>query len=77
MHSNGKCSNFIKINVENKVIVKKRNARERCRVRAVNEAFNKLRMLLPSLSLRQKRVSKLKTIKKAIQYISELNYVLK
>lgn len=57
-------------------LVEKRNARERNRVRAVNEAFVKLRRMIPTLAARQKRVSKVKTLQKAVQYIQELVYVL-
>ena len=53
-------------------LVVKRNARERCRVRAVNEAYARLRVIVPSLAGRNKRVSKVKTLQRAIQYIKEL-----
>lgn len=56
--------------------LEKRNARERGRVRAVNSAFSKLRLVVPSITNRSKRVSKLKTLQKAIQYIMELKYLL-
>ncbi|XP_035774390.1 uncharacterized protein LOC118457168 [Anopheles albimanus] len=53
---------------------KRRNARERFRVRAVNEAFGRLRQLIPSTSSgrARKRVSKRQTLKRAAEYIREL-----
>ncbi|KAI5702593.1 hypothetical protein M8J75_001840 [Diaphorina citri] len=56
----------------------KRNARERRRVQAVNEAFCKLRRLVPLMRTkdRSKRVSKLKTLASAIEYIAVLSDVL-
>uniref|UniRef100_A0A336MGL8 CSON015137 protein n=1 Tax=Culicoides sonorensis TaxID=179676 RepID=A0A336MGL8_CULSO len=60
----------------NPVIVEKRNARERKRVKAVNEAFAKLRQMVPSVACQGKRVSKVKTLKKAVEYISELKRAL-
>uniref|UniRef100_A0A1B0CK60 BHLH domain-containing protein n=1 Tax=Lutzomyia longipalpis TaxID=7200 RepID=A0A1B0CK60_LUTLO len=50
-------------------MVQIRNARERSRVRAVNEAYEKLRKVVPAISNRRKRVSKVKTLRKAAQYI--------
>ncbi|GAB0089215.1 Helix-loop-helix DNA-binding domain superfamily [Sergentomyia squamirostris] len=50
-------------------MVEIRNARERSRVRAVNEAYEKLRKMVPAISNRRKRVSKVKTLQKAAQYI--------
>ncbi|XP_039295138.1 achaete-scute homolog 1b-like [Nilaparvata lugens] len=55
--------------------VAKRNARERRRVEAVNYAFTRLRRLIP-LETRGKRVSKVKTLQKAIEYIAELQHLL-
>ncbi|XP_063702043.1 protein atonal-like [Culicoides brevitarsis] len=57
-------------------IIEKRNARERKRVKAVNEAFAKLRQMIPSVANRNKRVSKVKTLQKALQYISQLRRTL-
>ncbi|XP_008481959.1 protein atonal homolog 7-B-like [Diaphorina citri] len=56
----------------------KRNARERRRVQAVNEAFCKLRRLVPLMRTkdRSKRVSKLKTLASAIEYIAVLSDIL-
>lgn len=54
-------------------VIEKRNARERNRVRAVNEAFCRLRKNIPGLSTRSKRVSKVKIIQRAIQYIRTLS----
>lgn len=56
--------------------MEKRNARERSRVRAVNEAFTKLRQMVPTLSQRNKRVSKVRILKKASAYIHELRQTL-
>lgn len=56
--------------------IEKRNARERYRVQAVNDAFRRLRCLIPSIAARRKRVSKVKTLKKAVQYIMQLQTIL-
>lgn len=61
---------------ESTISVEKRNARERYRVRAVNEAFVRLRLAIPSIAVRSKRVSKVKTLQKALQYIMELEFML-
>lgn len=61
---------------ESTISVEKRNARERFRVRAVNEAFVRLRRAIPSIAVRTKRVSKVKTLQKALQYIMELEFLL-
>lgn len=50
-------------------IVEKRNARERRRVEAVNAAFLKLRRAVPLDNKRGKRVSKVKILQRAIDYI--------
>jgi len=52
-------------------LVARRNARERRRVQAVNTAFAKLRKCVP-VENRSKRLSKVKTLQKAIEYISTL-----
>lgn len=57
-------------------ILAKRNARERGRVRAVNNAFSRLRLVVPAIAHRNKRVSKVKTLQKAIQYIMDLENLL-
>lgn len=57
-------------------MLEKRNARERGRVRAVNSAFARLRLVVPSIAHRNKRVSKVKTLQKAIKYIMDLEYLL-
>ncbi len=56
--------------------IEKRNERERYRVQAVNEAFCRLRRLIPAIAARRKRVSKVKTLKKAVQYIIQLQMIL-
>ena len=50
-------------------LVAKRNARERRRVEAVNAAFLKLRRAIPVDNKRGKRVSKVKILTRAIDYI--------
>uniref|UniRef100_T1JCI1 BHLH domain-containing protein n=1 Tax=Strigamia maritima TaxID=126957 RepID=T1JCI1_STRMM len=52
-------------------LVARRNARERRRVQAVNSAFAKLRKCVP-VENRNKRLSKVKTLQKAIEYISHM-----
>ena len=55
------------------ISVERRNARERNRVRAVNSAFTRLRLAIPSIAARNKRVSKVKILERAIRYIQELS----
>ena len=50
-------------------LVEKRNARERRRVEAVNTAFLRLRRAVPQDNKRGKRVSKVKILSRAIDYI--------
>ncbi len=57
-------------------VVERRNARERKRVEGVNSAFTKLRALIPYKN-RHKRLSKVKTLNIAIDYIRSLEQVLK
>ncbi|XP_065347045.1 achaete-scute complex protein T3-like [Cloeon dipterum] len=59
-------------------MVARRNARERRRVQAVNSAFYNLRMAVPgdSNASRGKRVSKVKTLQRAIDYIYVLQDLL-
>lgn len=52
-------------------LVARRNARERRRVQAVNNAFLKLRRHVP-FENKQKRLSKVKTLRSAIEYITHL-----
>lgn len=52
-------------------VVEKRNARERRRVEAVNSAFVRLRRMVPHEN-RRKRISKVKTLRIAIDYIHYL-----
>lgn len=56
-------------------LVARRNARERRRVQAVNSAFARLRRCVP-VENRSKRLSKVKTLHKAIEYISNLQQML-
>uniref|UniRef100_A0A7E4W889 BHLH domain-containing protein n=2 Tax=Panagrellus redivivus TaxID=6233 RepID=A0A7E4W889_PANRE len=56
--------------------VEKRNARERTRVHTVNQAFNHLKNHLPNLRANTKRVSKLKILRTAIEYMNALRNML-
>ncbi|XP_037273283.2 uncharacterized protein LOC119165202 [Rhipicephalus microplus] len=56
-------------------LVARRNARERRRVQAVNSAFCRLRKCVP-IENRAKRLSKVKTLHKAIEYIYALQDLL-
>lgn len=56
-------------------MVAKRNARERKRVQAVNMAFVQLRKCVP-VENRNKRLSKVKTLHRAIEYIRGLTELL-
>ena len=55
--------------------IRKRNERERERVRCVNEGYARLRQHLP-LDKRDKRISKVETLRAAISYIHHLQTVL-
>ncbi|NXU41889.1 ASCL3 protein, partial [Drymodes brunneopygia] len=55
--------------------IRRRNERERQRVRCVNEGYAKLRLHLPKEYL-QKRLSKVETLRAAIKYIRHLQSVL-
>ncbi|XP_045480097.1 achaete-scute homolog 1a-like [Harmonia axyridis] len=57
-------------------LVAKRNLRERNRVQAVNGAFNRLRKAVPFQHARGKRISKVKTLQNAINYIRGLEQLL-
>lgn len=56
--------------------IEKRNFRERNRVKAINSAFEELRLATPSISKRSKRTSKVNILIKAIQYIRDLEFLL-
>lgn len=56
-------------------LVAKRNARERSRVQAVNSAFTRLRKHVP-FEPRHKRLSKVKTLRVAIEYIQHLQQLI-
>ncbi|VDO21924.1 unnamed protein product [Brugia timori] len=58
-------------------MVAKRNARERTRVHAVNQAFVALKFHLPAIRSNAKRVSKLKILRAAINYIAALTDLLR
>ncbi|KAM4618099.1 achaete-scute homolog 3 [Discoglossus pictus] len=55
--------------------IRKRNERERQRVKCVNEGYNKLRRHLPQEYL-EKRLSKVQTLRAAIKYINHLQDIL-
>ena len=58
--------------------VQKRNERERARVKNVNEGFDRLRKHLPlTKKEKEKRLSKVETLRLAIRYIRQLNCLLK
>ena len=57
-------------------LVQRRNARERRRVQAVNNAFVRLRRHIPHEN-KNKRLSKVKTLRIAIDYISQLQQMIK
>ncbi|CAG2116620.1 unnamed protein product [Medioppia subpectinata] len=57
-------------------LVARRNARERRRVQAVNSAFVRLRKCVP-VENRNKRLSKVKTLHRAIEYIAGLQDLLR
>ena len=73
MHKNKKKSAYKHVPHSEKppALVAKRNARERRRVQAVNGAFSKLRRHIPYEN-KNKRLSKVKTLKIAIDYIHHL-----
>ncbi|XP_054159611.1 transcription factor 15-like [Oppia nitens] len=57
--------------------IRRRNERERARVRSVNDGFERLRQHLPlSPTLKDKRLSKVETLRFAITYINHLQSVL-
>lgn len=56
-------------------LVAKRNARERKRVQAVNSAFSRLRKHVP-FEPRHRRLSKVKTLRLAIEYIQHLQELI-
>ncbi|XP_061177324.1 achaete-scute complex protein T3-like [Saccostrea echinata] len=56
-------------------LVARRNARERRRVEAVNEAFQRLRKRVTG-EVKQKRLSKVRTLRVAIDYINKLQRMI-
>ena len=56
--------------------IRKRNERERERVRCVNDGYVKLRNHLPSQESKEKRISKVETLRGAIKYIRHLQTLL-
>ena len=62
---------------ESKVFVRRRNERERARVRSVNDGFERLRAHLPpECDPKDRRLSKVETLRFAIQYIHYLQSLL-
>jgi helix-loop-helix protein 6 len=63
--------------LDHKTFVRRRNERERTRVRNVNEGFERLRQHLPlSQDVKEKRFSKVETLRVAINYIKHLQKLL-
>ena len=56
-------------------VVARRNARERKRVKLVNDGFMRLRKHVPT-DPKNKKLSKVKTLRSAIEYIRHLQHVL-
>ncbi|ELU00957.1 hypothetical protein CAPTEDRAFT_80686, partial [Capitella teleta] len=56
-------------------MVARRNARERRRVQAVNSAFVRLRRHIPNEN-KKKRLSKVKTLRTAIEYIEGMQSLI-
>lgn len=73
-------SNKVTINNAAPDIIKKRrlaaNARERRRMNSLNDAFDKLRQVVPSLG-NDRKLSKFETLQMAQTYISALNELLR
>nr|XP_027198691.1 helix-loop-helix protein 6-like [Dermatophagoides pteronyssinus] len=62
---------------DSSTFIKRRNERERTRVRNVNDGFERLRNHLPLLpNQREKRLSKVETLRLAISYIKHLQNLL-
>lgn len=62
---------------DSKTFVRRRNERERARVRSVNEGFERLRAHLPfEVESKHRRLSKVETLQCAIQYIQHLKSIL-
>lgn len=63
--------------LDSSTFIRRRNERERTRVRNVNDGFEKLRNHLPMISnQREKRLSKVETLRLAISYIKQLQELL-
>ncbi|XP_061468756.1 achaete-scute homolog 3 [Rhineura floridana] len=72
----GPCGNFGRCQYScSPAFIRKRNERERQRVKCVNEGYAKLRHHLPAEYL-EKRLSKVETLRAAIKYIQYLQSVL-
>ncbi|CAL1540726.1 unnamed protein product [Lymnaea stagnalis] len=56
--------------------IRRRNERERERVRCVNEGYERLKQHLPPEVKVQRRLSKVETLRKAIKYIRKLQQLL-
>lgn len=63
--------------LDSSTFIRRRNERERTRVRNVNDGFEKLRSHLPLMhNQREKRLSKVETLRLAIAYIKHLQRLL-
>ncbi|NXE30631.1 ASCL3 protein, partial [Ardeotis kori] len=70
------CSHYLRTEYSyGPAFIRKRNERERQRVKCVNEGYAKLRHHLPKEYL-EKRLSKVETLRAAVKYISYLQSVL-
>ncbi|XP_061767913.1 achaete-scute homolog 4 [Nerophis ophidion] len=68
------CRGFCEYSLE-PAFIRKRNERERHRVRCVNEGYLRLRQHLPQ-EFEDKRLSKVETLRAAIDYIKHLQRLL-
>lgn len=66
------------LGLDSRTFVRRRNERERTRVRNVNDGFERLRQHLPYFrnSNQEKRLSKVETLREAINYINHLQSLL-
>lgn len=70
-----KRKNFKKSKSKESIVAKRRNERERRRVQLVNDGFTELRKHVPTDS-ENRKLSKVKTLRSAIEYIKQLQSLL-